>query len=134
MGVLPQSVDKSAQDGHNSTMRKVQFWVLMVVSLGVCALYGYEIYLGHLMFQQQKMLVQAEQFAGTGASYENSWKQLAAHIYQAGASDAALRDVLKRNQIEVQPRNSAPVAAPAASVPANTAKPGMTDNPSPQTN
>jgi hypothetical protein len=102
-------------------MGGIKFWILLVGSLVVCALYLEQIYLSRAIDQQQRILLEAQQFASLGPTYENSWKQLATRVYQMSRNDKALVEVLKRNQIAVQvnppvsPDGSSPQPAPLSS-------------------
>jgi len=98
-------------------MRSLRFWILLVGSLFVCGLYLEQIYLSREIYQQQRVLMGIQQFISLAPRYEESWKQLASRIYQVSQKDAALADVLKRNQIEVQFSKTASSAAPAPSQP-----------------
>jgi hypothetical protein len=111
-------------------MRKVKFWVLLIGSILVCALYLEQIYLSRSILHQQKILVEAQQFVSLTPSYESSWKQLATRVYEMSLQDDALADVLKRNQISVQVKPSSPSSgsapqaapAPAPTLPASPTK------------
>jgi len=97
-------------------MRSLHFWILLVGSIIVCALYFEQIYLSRELYQQQRFLVDSQQIASMGAAYESSWKQLATRLYQESRQDEAMAEVLKRNQIAIQVNKpgsaSAPVPAP----------------------
>ena len=83
-------------------------------SLAVCGLYLEQISLGRAIDEQQRALVEAQQFASMAPTYENSWKQLATRVYQMSRDDKAFLDVLQRNQIAVQ-SNPAPSAGDSIS-------------------
>lgn len=97
-------------------MVRVRFWILMLASLAACALYFEQIYLSQEINRQQAALMDRQRMITLGASYENSWRRLAARIFQLGQKDPALAEVLKREQIDAHfsaPGTSGATAAPA---------------------
>jgi len=97
-------------------MKHLQFWILLVGSLFVCALYVEQIYLSRAISQQQQILYSSQQAASLGVTYNSSWKQLATRVYEMSRQDPALADVLKRNQIGIQDpaTSTAPASTKAA--------------------
>jgi uncharacterized membrane protein (UPF0182 family) len=94
-------------------MRTFQFWLLTIGSIFVSLLYLEQVYLSRSIYQQQRLLMESQQIASYGPSYQNSWKQLAMRVYQASKQDDALADVLKRNDIAIQVSHPEPTPAPA---------------------
>jgi len=84
-------------------MKNLRFWILLGGSVSVCALYLFQIYLSQKIFTEQRILMQGQQFASMEGTYEASWKQLATRLYQVSSKDPALAEVLKRNNIAIQP-------------------------------
>jgi len=93
-------------------MRAAQFWILLLGSSFVSVLFIKQIFLSRALDQEQRQLVDSQETASTGPGYENAWKQLAVHIYQASRQDPALTQVLKNANVDVH-ANSAAGAAPA---------------------
>jgi hypothetical protein len=97
-------------------MNRIQFWVLTASILVVGPLFLTDMYLNSLVIENSRKAVALEKFAQDGQAYSTRWQQLAARVYQLGQQDAALREVLAHQQINVTPKNQAapaPVAPPA---------------------
>jgi hypothetical protein len=105
-------------------MRALQFWILLLVSSFVSLLLIDQIFLSRALNRQQRMLVDSEEIVSSATAYENNWKQLAIHIYQASRQDPALVEVLKNEGVSIHsgvppaagsPTSTAPSAPPASS-------------------
>jgi hypothetical protein len=103
-------------------MRALQFWILLLGSSFVSVLFIKQIFLSRDLNQAQRVLVDNQQTASGGPTYENLWKQLALHIYQASRQDPALAAVLKSEKVEIHSGAPAgtttptpPASAPSAS-------------------
>jgi hypothetical protein len=111
-------------------MRAHQFWIVMLVSLLVSALMIEEVYLSSALTREQMVLVAMRDVVSTSPGYENAWKQLAFHIYQAGRQDPALIALLKSEQIDIHPNTAADAGSPPATTPP-TSPPSSKDPVSP---
>jgi len=105
-------------------MRSFQFWVLLLGSTFVSSLLIKQIFLSRALNQEQRILADSQEMADSATTYENAWKQLALHIFQASRQDPALAQVLKNDNVEIHTgpaggEGSPPEAAPSLpSVPA----------------
>jgi len=101
-------------------MRAAQFWILLLGSSFVSVLLIKQIFLNRALDQEQRLLVESQEIASTGSTYENAWKQLARYIYQAGRRDPALAEVLKKENVEAHENpvaNAGSAPAPTPSTP-----------------
>jgi len=106
-------------------MKAAQFWILLLGSSFVSFLFIQEIFLSRALNQEQRQLLDDRETISTGAAYENAWKQLAVHIYEASRQDPALAEVLKNEKVEIHPKTapgaaSAPETTPPAPPPASS--------------
>jgi hypothetical protein len=100
-------------------MRALQFWILLLGSSLVSVLLIKQIFLSRDLNQEQRLLVDSRETVSQGSGFENLWKQLAIHIYQASRQDPALVEVLKNEKVEIHANpaagaGSAPVTTPPA--------------------
>ena len=100
-------------------MRSLQFWILLLSSSFVSILLIKQIFLSRALNLEQRQLVDSQETASTASGYENLWKQLALHIYQASRQDPTLAGVLKNEKVEVHP--TAPAASDATPNPTSSA-------------
>jgi hypothetical protein len=98
-------------------MRAIQFWILLLASSLVCFLYITQIFLSRNLIREQRELVENQDTISQGAQYENAWKQLAIHIYQASAQDPALAAILKTENIGIHQNASANTGSAPATTP-----------------
>lgn len=115
----PGCVHVEIQGINHASMRNTQFWILLLGSTLVSGLLIKQIFLSHALNQEQSSLVDSQETASSGPAFENTWKQLAIHIYQASRQDPVLVDVLKNNNITIHMgppsgAGSAPATAPSA--------------------
>src|ERR1017187_6839978 len=108
-------------------MRAAQFWILLLGSSFVSVLLIKQIFLGRALDQEQRLLVDSQETASTATGYENAWRQLAIHIYQAGRQDPALAGVLKNANVEIHPSPAAGAGAAPATTP--SVPPASSKNP-----
>ena len=80
-------------------MRSAQFWILLLGSSFVSILFIKQIFLSRDLIQERRLLVDSQETASLGSGYENAWKQLAIHIYQASHDDPALAAILKNEKV-----------------------------------
>jgi hypothetical protein len=106
-------------------MRSVQFWILLLVSLAVCALYLKQIQLSRTTFFQERALADSQEAVSRSSTYENGWKQLAIRLYETSRQDPQLQQVLKDAGIGIHssPPGTTPPAAPPANGPASSKTP-----------
>jgi hypothetical protein len=98
-------------------MRTAQFWILLLSSCFISVLYIKQIFLSRDLNHQQRNLVDSQQVISDGSEYENAWKQLALHMYEASKDDPALTGILKKENIDIRPKEK---AAPLPSNPPTT--------------
>lgn len=98
-------------------MRAAQFWILLLGSSCVSILFIKEIFLGRAINQEHRQFVDSQETASTGPGYEDAWKQLAYHIYQASRQDPALAQVLKNSNVDVHANPAAGAGAAPATTP-----------------
>jgi hypothetical protein len=97
-------------------MRALQFWILMLASMIVCGLMIKQVFLTRELNQLQRTLLESQDVVSQGSSYENAWKQLATHIYQASRQDPTLADILRKENVAVHENTPAPTQSmPSAS-------------------
>ena len=115
-------------------MRNFQFWILLLGSFVITGLMVKEILLSRAVFAQQRVLVDEQETSSMAAAYQNTWKQLAVHIYQASRQDPALADLLKKDHVTISttPPAKTPPPAPAPAAPASAPAPA-TSTPAPTT-
>jgi hypothetical protein len=90
-------------------MKNFQFWLLLLGSAFISGLMIEQIFLSKDIYRAQRTLVDDQEIASTGAAYQNTWRQLAVHIYYAGRQDPDLAAVLKNEKVNV---SSTPPALP----------------------
>jgi len=101
--------------------RTTQFRIALLCSIIVSVLLISQIFLIRSLNREQALLTDSQETISTGPTYENLWKQLALHIYQAGPQDPALMGVLKTEKIVIHSNDThdtnsgAPSAAPSPS-------------------
>jgi hypothetical protein len=111
-------------------MKPYQFWILLLISLVVSGLLIKQIFLSRTLAHAQANLIDNEEVASTAASFENAWQKLAMGLYQAAPQDSALLEVLKRQNIGIKVKASAPSAnAPAPAVSPTPATTPTASNP-----
>jgi hypothetical protein len=98
-------------------MRAAQFWILLLGSSFVSVLLIKQIFLGRALDQEERLLVDSRETASTGPGYENAWKQLAIHIYQASRQDPALAQLLKNANVDIHANPAAGAGAAPATTP-----------------
>lgn len=104
-------------------MKNFQFWALLLGATVIALLEVSQIFLQRSVYTQQRTLVDNQETITTGPAYQNAWRQLSVHIYQAGKTDPALATVLKSEKVTIT--TQAPPAAPAGSkLPAPNTLPG----------
>jgi hypothetical protein len=110
-------------------MKSAQYWILILCSILVSALLLKQILVTRALDQKQRQLVDCQETASTGPGYENAWKQLAIHIYQASHQDPGLTQLLKDQNVEIHQKldadsGTAPLSAPlsAPPIPPSSAK------------
>jgi hypothetical protein len=96
-------------------MNRLQFFVLTGLSSLVVLLLIGHILLGRQTGFEQNRLAAAQQAINRGQSLQGNLQRLAGRIYNDGKTDPALRDLLVREQIKVNPGPEAPAPAPAES-------------------
>lgn len=82
-------------------MKKFQFWILLLGSAFVSALMIKQIFVSKAIVAAQRLLVDNTETASQGPAYQNTWKQLAVHIYNASRQDPELAAVLKAENVAV---------------------------------
>ena len=124
--VPPQSSSSTSK----SPPKGIQFWILVVMSLGVTALYLMEIKLSHDIIKEQHSLVDLREIADGGPYYKEAWQKFAVETWKVSQQDPTMLDYLKSEGVGVHegpPPGSAPAnatnAAPMAPAPANAAPP-----------
>ncbi len=60
-----------------------------------------QIYLSKAYVAEQRILVDNTETASKDQGFQNTWRQLAVHIYQASRQDPDLEAVLKRENVRV---------------------------------
>ena len=95
-------------------MRALQFWILLLASSFVSLLLIEQIFLSRALNRQQRMLVDSEEMVSTATTYENNWKSLAIHIYQASRQDPALEEVLKNEGVAIRSGQPPVAGSPSA--------------------
>jgi len=102
-------------------MTRTQFWILTITSTLVGLLFLTEIYVNRQEVAAAREFRGMELLIKEGQQSETLWRNVAYRVYQLSAQDAALQDVLKRQQITIKPK--APAATPAPE-PAQPPAPG----------
>ena len=82
-------------------MRSFQFWVLLLGSFLVSGLLIKQTFVSKALIAEQRIMVDNQEIASTGAAYQNTWKELAVHIYQASRQDPPLAAVLKTERVTI---------------------------------
>jgi hypothetical protein len=101
--------------------RDLQFWILMIASCIVFALYMGEILASHSIIKEQRFLQEQNQTASAAPYYKDAWQKLAVEVWKGAAQDPAMQDLLKSEGIDV--RQGAPPGAEPASTNAAPASP-----------
>lgn len=95
-------------------MKKFQFWILLLSSAFVSVLMIKQIFLSKAIVAEQRTLIDNTETASMDQGYQNTWRQLAVHIYQASRQDPALAAVLKNENVDV---GTTPPPAPSSKTP-----------------
>lgn len=114
---------QSSNSNSKSPPKGLQFWILLVVSLGVAALYLLEIVLSHAIIKEQHFLVDQREIADSAPLYKEGWQKLAVETWKVSQQDPTMLDYLKSEGVGVHqgpPPGTAPAtnAAPEAPTPA----------------
>jgi hypothetical protein len=109
-------------------MRSIQFGILIILSSIISILYIKQIFLSRDLDAEQRQLVDYQETASSSPTYENGWKQLALHIYQASGADPDLVAVLKKENVVI---HTSPQAAPDPASGAPPSVPGVNPLPPP---
>jgi len=110
-------------------MKKYQFWILLLGSAFVSALMIKQIFLSKAYVAEQRILVDDTEIASKDQGFQNTWRQLAVHIYQASRQDPDLDALLKNENVRVGttppplPQAPAPLSSPKTPSPAPTSHP-----------
>ena len=108
-------------------MKKFQFWILLFGSAFVSALMIKQIFLGKAVYAEQRLLVDNTEAASKDQAYQNTWKQLAVHIYNASRQDPELAAVLKNENVTVgttpPPMPKPPASSPSSKIPSSAPVP-----------
>ncbi len=108
-------------------MRNFQFWVLLFGSGFVSALMIEQIFLSRDVYRQQRQLIDNQEIATSGAAYQNTWRQLAVHIYSVSHQDPELTAVLRNNKVVIgttpPPAATTPTLAPSSKSPSSAPHP-----------
>jgi len=94
-------------------MTRPQFWILTFIVLLVGPFFLTDLVLSHLNRNGETKIMVMERIAEEGNGYTTRWQQLAVRVYQASQQDAALKDVLAREHINIAPKPAS--GAPTAS-------------------
>lgn len=82
-------------------MSKTKFWILNLVG-GVCALLlAANLLFAHLNERAGRALTETQQQLNRAQQVQNTMKNFAVRIAQAGQKDRALRDLLARHELRV---------------------------------
>jgi hypothetical protein len=95
-------------------MKAAQFWILMVCSTLIAIMLLQQIHLTRKLYQQERTMGDSQEEAARGPVYEKAWQNIAIRIYEVGANDPALQDVLKKENIAIHPNASSAPSAPGA--------------------
>jgi len=98
-------------------MRQSQFWILLLCSSLVSILLIKQIFVSRALEQEQRLLVDCQETASTETGYENAWKQLAIHMYQASHQDPALVQLLKSENVEIHQKSDTDTNSASATPP-----------------
>jgi len=79
----------------------VQFWILLVLSLGISGLYVLEIFLSHAIIKEQRFLVDQHEIADSGGYYKEGWQKLAVETWKASGKDPTMLEFLKSEGVGV---------------------------------
>jgi len=118
---------QSSSSNSKSPPKGIQFWILVVVSLGVTALYLLEIVLSHAIIKEQHFLVDQREIADSASLYKEGWQKLAVETWKVSQQDPTMLDYLKSEGVGVHQ------GPPPGSEPATNAAPGATSAPAPST-
>lgn len=97
-------------------MNRTQFWVLNGASALAVILLLTHIFFLFSTANAQTKLAYAQQFVQAGENWDHQVRELAVSIYQLGQTDPALKDILVKEGITINPNSngsSAPAPAPA---------------------
>ena len=118
----------SSSSTSKSPPKGIQFWILVVLSLGVSSLYLLEIKLSHDIIKEQHFLVDQREIADSAALYKEGWQKLAVETWKVSQQDPTMLDYLKSEGVGVHqgpPPGSEPAstnAAPEAPAPSAATK------------
>ncbi len=93
-------------------MRALQFWILLFGSILTSGFLIKEIFLSRSLSLEERTFSESQQTVSSGTTYENAWKQLAIHIYQASRQDPDFAAVLKNENVVI---HAGPASTPPAS-------------------
>lgn len=80
--------------------------------------------MGHEYNQQQRTLLESRNTVSEGAAYENAWKQLSIHIFEASNQDPALAAILKKEGVGIHPNPAGSGgSSPASTLPGGSPTP-----------
>jgi len=82
-----------------------------------------QVSLSKEVYKEQRMLVDSQEVVSTGPAYQNTWRQLAVHIYYAGKQDPDLAAVLKNEKVTIS--TTAP-PGPTSPTPSSSKVPSST--------
>ena len=94
-------------------MTRTQYLILTLIVLVVGPLFLTDLVLSHLNRNGEGQIMVMQRIAEEGNGYTTRWQQLVVRVYQASQQDAALKDVLAREHINISPKSGA--GAPTAS-------------------
>jgi hypothetical protein len=110
-------------------MRALQFWLLLLISTFISLLMIEQIFLSRALSREQRMLVDSQEMVSSATAYENNWKSLAIHIYQASRQDPALAEVLKNEGVNIRSGLPPGTGPSPATTPSASSKPSVTPPP-----
>jgi hypothetical protein len=129
---------QSSSSASKSPPKGIQFWILVVLSLGVSSLYVLEIALSRNIIKEQHFVVDQREIAESATIYKDGWQKLAVETWKASHEDPTLLDYLKSEGVGVHqgpPPTSEPAntnAAPEAPAPVPVSAPSdATKSPTP---
>ena len=131
--VPPQSSSSTSK----SPPKGIQFWILVVMSLGVTALYLMEIKLSHDIIKEQHSLVDLREIADGGPYYKEAWQKFAVETWKVSQQDPTMLDYLKSEGVGVhqgpspgsEPATNAAPEAPAPSAATKSPTPSQPATP-----
>jgi hypothetical protein len=111
----------SSSSTSKSPPKGIQFWILVVLSLGVSTLYLLEIKLSHDIIKEQHFLVDQREIADSASLYKEGWQKLAVETWKVSQQDPTMLDYLKSEGVGVHQ------GPPPGSEPATNAAPAPSD-------